>query len=73
MNVLGADVGSTMAKFVLINDIGDILFSYSSKILGDPISCVEQCIKLIQNKFQYSHLAVTGSSRSLVASFFKPS
>lgn len=70
MKTLGIDVGSTMAKFALYDsDSGDLKLA-SYRVNGDPVDCVKNVFKDTKDFQDYSYMAVTGSSRYLIAEQF---
>ena len=71
MNILGVDVGSTMAKFVLIDKEKNICKQVMRKIQGNPKKCIEE-IFYETSEFQNDvYIAVTGSSRAIIGEYLK--
>ena len=67
MNILGIDVGSTVAKFALIDHNSNVVFLCSKKINGDPVKCVHYMLERYKKELIYDEVAITGSSRNLIA------
>lgn len=71
---LGIDAGSTTTKLVLINNKGDILYSYYSANLGNPVSVVLEQLKKISafcgDRIKICGSAVTGYGEDLIKSAF---
>lgn len=72
MEVLGIDVGSTVAKFAILDgEDYTIKALFSSRLYGDPIKCVKDVFKNNELISENMHMAVTGSSRNLIGDIYK--
>lgn len=70
MKVLGIDIGSTVAKFAIYQTENQELKLFSYRVNGDPINCIENALRTNKELESYTHMAVTGSSRNLIAEKF---
>lgn len=69
MSVLGIDIGSTVAKFAVIGQAHSVEQLYSFRVHGDPIECIKFAIQTHESLQGHEQIAVTGSSRNLVAQY----
>ena len=72
---LGIDAGSTTTKLALINEAGDLIYSYYGSNKGDPLKLVqEELIKLydlLPEKVKIISSCVTGYGEALIQNTFK--
>ncbi|WP_069997430.1 2-hydroxyacyl-CoA dehydratase [Cellulosilyticum sp. I15G10I2] len=72
---LGIDAGSTTTKIALIDEMGNLLYSYYGSNQGDPLKLVfRQLTKLyheISNKASIAYSCVTGYGEALIKNTFQ--
>lgn len=71
--ILGIDCGSTTSKFVLMNDDGEILYSYYNSNQGAPVKTIKDALLTMEQAYEeqgiHLHiqgLAVTGYGETLI-------
>ena len=70
---LGIDCGSTTTKLLLLSENNEILYSYYSSNMGDPIEVVRSELEKIYEKFPNAEIcgsAVTGYGEELIKNAF---
>jgi len=72
---LGIDVGSTTTKATLINEEGELIYSYYDSNNGNPLESVKIIIRdlysKISDKVKITYSCVTGYGEALIKSAFK--
>lgn len=70
---LGIDCGSTTTKLLLLSENNEILYSYYSSNMGDPVEVVRSELEKIYEKFPNAEIcgsAVTGYGEELIKNAF---
>lgn len=67
MKALGIDVGSTIAKFAVLDLNSNVQQLFSYRVNGDPVGCVAEAYASNDILKECDVVGVTGSSRNLIA------